>query len=346
MRSITVPRTEPITSPPPAGRVFPTPAGHPPARPPSSHLRGEGRAPQVAARKGEGVGRVGRLRDLAEVEQPRHHHLHRGLVGATVARHRQLHLVGAVQRDGNTHPRGRHEREPARLADRHRGANVGLEQHALHRDRRRPRVGDQRTQLVVEREEPERQRVVGGSPDDAAPERTGLVVLPCDDAVAATRQPRVDAQDRAGRIEHRFDARGWMRAGRGSRPAPEQAPDHEEHDHAGDDRQQSPGRRVARHVEQVDRLRVGRLDQPGTGGRRGRSVGARGRVVADDGRGRPRLRFRPAFDSTSRSRFSTNWRSSFDDTSSSTPRPNCATLPVIERSVTTSTRCRRLPRSS
>ena len=41
---------------------------------------------------------------------------------------------------------------------------------------------------------------------------------------------------------------------------------------------------------------------------------------------------------TSRSRFSTNWRSNFVDTSSSTPRPNWATLPVIARSVATSTR--------
>ena len=45
----------------------------------------------------------------------------------------------------------------------------------------------------------------------------------------------------------------------------------------------------------------------------------------------------PAVVSTSRSRFSTNWPISFDDTSASTPRPNCATLPVIDRSVTTST---------
>ena len=45
----------------------------------------------------------------------------------------------------------------------------------------------------------------------------------------------------------------------------------------------------------------------------------------------------PAVVSTSRSRFSTNWPINFDDTSTSTPRPNCATLPVIDRSVATST---------
>ncbi len=56
-------------------------------------------------------------------------------------------------------------------------------------------------------------------------------------------------------------------------------------------------------------------------------------------RARPRAtcRRRRALVSTSRSRFSTNWPISFDDTSASTPRPNCATLPVIDRSVATST---------
>ena len=41
--------------------------------------------------------------------------------------------------------------------------------------------------------------------------------------------------------------------------------------------------------------------------------------------------------STSRSRFSTNWPSSLLDTSAITPRPNCATLPVMLRSVSMST---------
>ena len=73
------------------------------------------------------------------------------------------------------------------------------------------------------------------------------------------------------------------------------------------------------------------------GGRR-RAARDRRRCVAARRRGRCVGVGLGVGDSTSRSRFSTNWPISFDDTSASTPRPNCATLPVIDRSVTTSTR--------
>ena len=98
-------------------------------------------------------------------------------------------------------------------------------------------------------------------------------------------------------------ARRPRRAGRSARPRPTRS---------GAARSPRPRRAVRR------------------GARRRRAGATRSRAPARTGRPRATCRRRPRCVSTSRSRFSTNWPISFDDTSSSTPRPNCATLPVID----------------
>ena len=108
---------------------------------------------------------------------------------------------------------------------------------------------------------------------------------------------------------------------------------------ADPERHEAPGGRLPRHVEEVDRLDLPRLDPAGPGRRRGRRSWSTAPAAVRRRRlgRRPPVRAvaagpptPPAVESTSRSRFSTNWRSSFADTSSSTPRPNCATFPVID----------------
>ena len=260
------------------------------------------------------------------------------LVGAAVAGDRELHLVRAVLRDRDPGARRDSEREPARLADRHRGARVRLEEHALDRDRRRPDLRDQRLRSSSSSA---RRRSGSGSLGACGSHRSDRpqpIPRPHDHAVPAPRDAGIDAQHRARRVEHEFDARRWPRP-RGSAEnlgttAAEQAPDHEQHEHADPDRHAGawtadapPGRAGRSARPRPSRCGLGPL----VAGRRepappsatpsiDRAADVR-RIAAARGA------------STSRSTFSTNWRSSFDDTSASTPRPNCATLPVIERSV-------------
>ena len=95
---------------------------------------------------------------------------------------------------------------------------------------------------------------------------------------------------------------------------------------------------AAGDVEQVDGFGRTRLDLARARWSRSRSVRPRrmpwsARTAVRRMRRRRRDAGAAMSASTSRSRFSTNWPISFDDTSASTPRPNCATLPVIDRSV-------------
>ena len=169
------------------------------------HLRGQRRAPHVAARERERVGRVGRLRDLAQVEQPGHHHLHRGLVGPPVAGDRELHLVRAVERRPGYRPAPRRRARAARLPHRDRGARVGLEQHPLHRHRGRPVCATS----AASSSSSAGSRSGSASPGSVriTPHPTARIApaLAGDDAVAAAREPGVDAEHRARRDRTGFD---------------------------------------------------------------------------------------------------------------------------------------------
>ena len=317
---MTVPRTEPII-----GR----------------HLRGERRAPHVAARERERVGGVGRLRDLAQVEQPGHHHLHRGLVGAAVAGDRELHLVRAVLRDRDAGARRGDEREPARLPDRHRGAGVGLEQHPLDRDRRRAAP---RRRARASSSSSASSRSGSGSPG-------GVRITPHAERPQAGRARGRRRRSRSARARGRcrararpdrtrvrsYDGRGPGR-GRGSAAERSVAPASASRGGAGAARARTARRRpmpsgTRRLVDRAARRpRAGRSVRP----RResicaAAAAGAARRRPAPGARGlstrcpRPRSR-RASFESTSRSRFSTNWPISFDETSASTPAPELRDL--------------------
>ena len=71
-----------------------------------------------------------------------------------------------------------------------------------------PVLRDERAQLVGERERAGRAAAsVGRGADHAARDRPHRAALAGDDAVAAPREPGVDAEHGPGRIEHRFDPR-------------------------------------------------------------------------------------------------------------------------------------------
>ena len=159
-RSSTEPRSEPIMRVPLRWTAAAIAASR---REPSRCVGGDRglqrRPPPVAHRERERIGGVGRAGHLAQAEEPRHHLLHLSLAGAAVAGDRELHLVGAVLHHRDVLAARDREREPARLPHRHRGAGVHLEQHPLHRDRHRPRLGDQRVELGGERGEAVRERI-------------------------------------------------------------------------------------------------------------------------------------------------------------------------------------------
>ena len=110
--------------------------GAPPACGPGTG-GGERGPPPVAERERERVGGVGWIGHVGQLQEPGHHLLHLVLAGGAVAGDRELHLVGAVVHDRYPGAPGEREREPARLAHRHGGARVHLEEHPLDRHRHR-----------------------------------------------------------------------------------------------------------------------------------------------------------------------------------------------------------------
>ena len=234
-----------------------------------------------------------------------------------------------------------------------------LEQHPLDRDRRR--AGSRRPAPRARRRARADARAAdrrAGCGSRRSRARASRLPLADDDAVAAARETGVDArapgprgrtQDRtrgsmlrgsAGRRPRRISDRGRA-AGARARTA-RSAPMPIGHEALGGRRARP--RRAGRPARPpATRSGAGRSAD---GARRSADASptcrspattAGSRAPARTGRRRAPVSPPPADDSTSRSRFSTNWPSSFADTSASTPRPNCATLPVIERSVTTST---------
>ena len=142
LRSMTVPRTDPITSP----RVPRQRGGRPRARtrsrarPPASPTSRSGAPQRWQSARASASAASGELGGLGQAQQADHHRLHLGLLGVAVAGDRVLHLVRAVLDDRDPEPGRGRQREPTRLADRHRGAHVDLEQHPLDRQRRRARL--------------------------------------------------------------------------------------------------------------------------------------------------------------------------------------------------------------
>ena len=345
VRSSTVPRTEPIT--------WTSDASRGDLRGRAARATGGSTRARARRRRRRGCG------TSREREQAGDHRLHRELVGAAVAGDRELHLVRAVLRDRDAGARRGDEREPARLPDRHRGAGVVLEQHPLDRDRRRARARRRApSSSSASAASRSGSGVAGSGADHAA--RDGAAAgrrSRATDAVAAAREPGVDAEHGPGRIEHGFDPRQGARPGRGcgsaavnsGRPASvcavaQEPPEDEQHDEADAERDQPLGDRRAGDLEQVDRLGRGASRSAGppaagrrTGaGRRGRRAAARvGGVAAAR---RPRARRVRGSRRTGPSASTTRRRAR--------PRPNCATLPVIDRSVSTSTLGARRPRRS
>ena len=104
------------------------------------------------------------------------------------------------------------EREPARLADAHRGAHVDLEEHVLDRDRLRAELGDQPGELTAQLGEALRQRTRRRRAHDA--ERQGDHGLPVpDSSTAYPQRVRPGSMPRTiiGVADRRRDARCGQR---------------------------------------------------------------------------------------------------------------------------------------
>ena len=100
-----------------------------------------------------------------------------GLVRPAAAGHRRLDLARRVQRHRQAAPGRAHDRDRARLRRAHHRAHVVLAEHPLDRDRVRPVVGQPLLDLLLEREQPGADLVVGRR---AAPRRSppGVSVRP------------------------------------------------------------------------------------------------------------------------------------------------------------------------
>ena len=121
----------------------------------------------MAQRQGCGIGGVGRLRQAGQLEAGLHHLLHLLLAGPAVAGDGILDLVGRVLNDLAPGRRRLAQRQPARLPDAHRGADVDLEEHLLDSDHVGPELLEQVDQLGSQGGEPLRQRIGGRGADHA-----------------------------------------------------------------------------------------------------------------------------------------------------------------------------------
>ena len=357
VRSSTVPRTEPIIGrPPPSAtrggdRARRADVGRAPRLAPPAAASGarhqwhSASASASAASGGSGTS--------AQLQEPGHHRLHLVLARAAVAGDRELHLVGAVVHDRHAGAPGEREREPARLArpTSRCGCSPGTAPA-----RPPPPPGGSSTisasssrSSVAEPRRAARRPAACGSRRRRRPGTAAAVAA--HRAVPAARHAGVDAQDQlvappSGRIEHEFDPRGvssasWrMPAALLALAALEDRADARRTTTSPATIGHDPlPHRAAGRVHQVDGLgllasrscadprRRRRSTRAGVGRARrcrvGRAVGAASGLGAS---ARRRV-------STSRLRLSANWPSSLLDTSAITPRPNCATLPVMLRSV-------------
>ena len=118
-------------------------------------------APQVADRQGERVGGVGRAWPVGHPQQPRHHHRDLVLVGPAAAGHRRLDLARRVQRDRQPAPRGADDRDRPGLRGAHHGPHVVLAEHPLHGHRVGPVLGQPALDLLLDRQQPGRDVLVG-----------------------------------------------------------------------------------------------------------------------------------------------------------------------------------------
>ncbi len=158
----------------------------------------------MAQRQRRGIGGVGGLGRRGEPEPHLDHLLHLGLVGATPAGDRVLHLVRRVLHDLAAERRGFGERQPAGLADAHRRAHVDLEEDLLDGDDVGSELGEQGDDLGLQRGEALRQRIGRRRAQNAERHRLGCTRAEAvEHGIPATGEAGVDPQD-ALRNEHKF----------------------------------------------------------------------------------------------------------------------------------------------
>ena len=124
------------------------------------------------------------------------------------ARHGLLHLVGRVLDHLAARGDGLGHRDPRRLRHGDGAAHVDLEQHPLDGHDGGPVLLEQGPQVDLQLGQPMRRRQVGGRAQHADGHRPGAGGQLRDEPVAATGEPRVDAEH-----VHAFDrspaTRGW-----------------------------------------------------------------------------------------------------------------------------------------
>jgi hypothetical protein len=131
----------------------------------------------------------------------RDHRLHLLLVGLAVAGDRELHLRRCVLGDVAPRAGSGEQHDAGRLADRHRRAGVGVEEHALDGDRVGAMDVDQRAHLVVEHREPRRD-LAGRRADRSVTHGPHRAAGSFDDPVPGAGQAGVEPQ-------HSHDPRLW-----------------------------------------------------------------------------------------------------------------------------------------
>ena len=146
------------------------------------------------------VGGIDRPERLVDADEGLHHLLHLLLVGAAVAGNGALDLVRGIFDHITTTRRSLGHHDAARLPDRHRGADIHLEEDALDGHDLGRELVEQGTDIALELGEPDRKRQVCRGPDDPGGDGSGPGATLLDAAVTTARQTRIDPQN-----EHTYD---------------------------------------------------------------------------------------------------------------------------------------------
>ena len=169
---------------------------------------------------GQCIGLVARRR-VGQPQQPLHHLHHLRLLGAAVAGHRDLDLLGRVLARAKPRARTRRERDAARVPEHERGARIPRAEHRLERRDLGPERRDRARELALQMRQPLAERLTPRA-DRSAADAAQRAALDRDDAVARRIGARVYPQyphstpqsERPGRVYRRRAPTQRPQAGR------------------------------------------------------------------------------------------------------------------------------------